>query len=174
MNLYLLNKNVVISNTSIKVDSKDLTNLKGKFIGLDEYGFCKIKQEKTNQIFALNNGRMNGVRNFVLGNWNFFSNNKNEENFKFLIFEEISAIYENTKNSEMDCLYSCWVIVAFLRIQVLLDVLYVKNGFVMEEELLLVTQLNIVFTFFTIVILIVIFIHKISSTYYYPLNSFKT
>lgn len=73
-----LNKNVIIYNTQFNNRA-----ILGKFLGLDENGFAKIKEKNSNEIFAVTKGRLQPIRYILKDKWN------DKENCKILEIEKI-------------------------------------------------------------------------------------
>jgi hypothetical protein len=73
-----LNKNVIIHNTQINNRA-----IIGRFLGLDEDGFAKIREKSSNEIYAVTKGRLQPIRNILKDKWN------DKENFKILEIEKI-------------------------------------------------------------------------------------
>ncbi len=101
-NLAFLNKNVVVLNTQF-----NNRKIVGKFLGLDENGFAKIKEKNTKEIFAVTKGRMQSIRNLLLNEkWN------DNVNFKSLHISKIKFNKQNNtiktiSNISHDEIYYC-------------------------------------------------------------------
>jgi len=80
-----INKSVMILNTQF-----NNRTIIGRFLGLDEDGFAKIREKGSNEIFSVTKGRMQPIRNLLKDKWN------DKENLKIL---EIDKIKFNNKSS---------------------------------------------------------------------------
>lgn len=93
-NIAYLNKTVKI----LKTQFEDDRSIIGKMIGLDEYGFCQIKEKGTNAIYSITKGRLQPIRNYLLGE--YVPNNQRKNNNKY--FELVSIKYNYTNISHFD------------------------------------------------------------------------
>jgi len=74
-----LNKNVLILNTQFNNRA-----IFGRFLGLDDNGFAKIKEKTSNEVYTLIKGRLQSIRSILITDvWN------NKESLKVLEFTKI-------------------------------------------------------------------------------------